>query len=151
MVLLARERSDRSLERDRSARTTTISQEAVTDSIPARFNLLNASTVTMPLAPRSHHSVADCLTSQDEIEEMATRPYRELVGAFTLLALGAHPDIAFATSSLARLEHNPGRVHWEAAKRVLRYLMGTKKRCFKLGGKYPESLPSRMLTWEQSR
>jgi len=66
------------------------------------------------------------------------RPYRELVGALTWLALGAHPDIPFAPSSLARLEHNPGRVHWEAAKRVLRYLKGTKKRCFKLGGKYPE-------------
>ena len=111
MVLLARERSDRYLERDRSARTTAIFQEAVIDSIPARFNLLNASTVTTPLAPRSHLSVADCPTSQDEIEEMATRPYKELVGVLAWLALGAHPDIPFATSSLARLEHNPGCVH----------------------------------------
>jgi len=75
MVLLARERSDRYLECDRSAHTTTIPQEPVIDSIPAWFNLLNASTVTTPLAPRTHHSVADCPTSQDEIKEMATRPY----------------------------------------------------------------------------
>ena len=59
---------------------------------------------------------------------MATRPYRELVGALAWFALGTRPDIAFATSSLDRFGRNPGRVHWEAAKRVLRYLRGTMKR-----------------------
>jgi hypothetical protein len=54
--------------------------------------------------------------SKDEIEEMADRPYRELVGALAWLALGTRPDIAFAASSLARFGHNPGRVHWDAAK-----------------------------------
>ena len=125
------------LERDRSARTIAISQEAFIDSILARFNLLDATTVTMPLAPGSHLSVADCPTSQDEIEEMATRPYSELVGSLAWPALGTRPDIAFATSSLARFGHNPGRVHWEAAKQVLHYLKGTTKRRLKLGGKSP--------------
>jgi hypothetical protein len=64
---------------------------------------------------------------------MGTRPYRELVGALAWLALGTRPDIAFATSSLARFGHNPGRIHWEAAKRVLRYLKGTKGWCLTLG------------------
>jgi len=88
--------------------------------------------------------VADCTTSQDEIEEMATRPYRELVGTFAWLALGTHPDIAFTTSSLACFGHNPGHVHWEAVKRVLRYLKGTNKQFLKLGASPQESLPSRM-------
>jgi len=44
---------------------------------------------------------------------------RELVGPLARLALGTSPDIAFATSSLARFGHDPGRVHWEVAKRVL--------------------------------
>jgi len=125
------------LERDRSARTIAISQDAFIDSILARFNLLDATTVTMPLAPGSHLSVADCPTSQDEIEMMATRPYNELVGALACLALGTRLDIAFATSSLARFGHNPGRVHWEAAKRVLHYLKGITKRRLELEGKSP--------------
>jgi len=115
------------LERDRSARTTAISQEAFIDSILARFYPLDATTVTTPLVPGSHLSVAECPTSQDETEEMATRPYRELVGALVWLALRTRPDIAFATSSLIRFGHNPGRVHCEAAKRVLCCLEGTRK------------------------
>ncbi len=66
---------------------------------------------------------------------MATPHYRELVGVPEFLDLGIRPDIAFATGSLARFGHNPGRVHWEAAKRVLRYLKGTRGWRLTLGGK----------------
>jgi len=68
---------------------------------------------------------------------MANRPYRELVGSPARLAIGTSPDIVFATSSPARFGHNLGRVHWEAAKRVLRSLKGTKKQRVKLGSKSP--------------
>jgi len=125
------------LGRNRSARTIATSQEVPIDSTLARFNLLGPTTVTTPLAPGSHFSVAYCPTSQDEIEEIATRPSRELVGALTWLTLGTRPDVVFATSSLARFRHNPGRAHWEAAKLVLRYLKGTKNRRLQLGGKSP--------------
>jgi len=96
--------------------TVAISQEGYIDSILARFNLLDATMVTTPLAPGSHLSVADCPTSLDKIDEMATRPCRELVGALAWLALGTRSDITLATSSLAHFGRNPGRVHWEAAK-----------------------------------
>ena len=114
------------LERDRPTRTISISQEAFIDSILTRFNLTNATTVATPLTPGTHLSADDCPTSKDEIEEMANRPYREVVGALAWLTLGTRLDIAFATGLLARFGHNPGRVHWDVAKRVLRYLKGTK-------------------------
>ena len=41
-------------------------------------------------------------------------------------ATGMRPDIAFATSILAQFNQNPARVHWEAAKRVVRYLKTTR-------------------------
>ena len=62
------------LERDRSARTI---DEAFFDSTPARLNLLDATTVQL----RSQRPSLRDPTSQDEIEEIATHPYRELVGA----------------------------------------------------------------------
>lgn len=51
--------------------------------------------------------------------------YRGLVGKLLYLAGSTRPDIAFTISSLSRFNINPHRHHWEAAKRVLRYLRGT--------------------------
>jgi hypothetical protein len=36
------------------------------------------------------------------------------------------PDIAFITGLLSRFQTNPGLKHWEAIKKVMRYLQGTK-------------------------
>ncbi|KAL0359253.1 UNVERIFIED_CONTAM: Retrovirus-related Pol polyprotein from transposon TNT 1-94 [Sesamum angustifolium] len=36
------------------------------------------------------------------------------------------PDIAFAVGMLGRYQSNPGIEHWKAAKKVMRYLQGTK-------------------------
>ena len=93
------------------ARTISIYQEAFIDSILMRFKLADATTVATPLTPGTHLSADDCPISKDEIEEMSNRPYRELVGALAWLTLGTRSDIAFATRSLARFGHNPGRVH----------------------------------------
>ena len=115
------------LEHDRPARTISKSKEAFADSILAQSNLTDATTVATPIIPGTHLSAVECPTLKDEIEETANQPYRELVGALAWLALRTRPDIAFATSSLARVGHNLGRTYWDAAKRVLRYLKGTKQ------------------------
>jgi hypothetical protein len=60
--------------------------------------------------------------------------YRELIGSLQYLALATRPDINFATSKLAQFLTNPGRVHLQAALRVLRYLKGAKRWCLNLGG-----------------
>ena len=36
--------------------------------------------------------------------------------------VATRPDIAYIVGMLSRFLNNPGRKHWEAAKRVLRYL-----------------------------
>src|SRR6266481_10164949 len=41
-------------------------------------------------------------------------------------AIATRPDITFTISTLSQYLENPGRVHWEAAKRVLKYLKGMK-------------------------
>jgi hypothetical protein len=42
------------------------------------------------------------------------------------IANGTRPDIAYATNILAQAASNPGRIHWEAAKHLVRYLKGTR-------------------------
>jgi hypothetical protein len=48
--------------------------------------------------------------------------------------LGTCPYISFTVSFLAQFMQNPGRVHWEAVKRVFHYLIGMKDTCFVTGG-----------------
>ena len=82
---------------------------------------------------------------------MANRLYRELVGALAWLALGTRPDIAFAASSFVRFGHNPGRAHWEAAKRVLRYPNGTNGWRLTLGGTTPQVAAFADADWDSHR
>ncbi|CDO70350.1 hypothetical protein BN946_scf184755.g4 [Trametes cinnabarina] len=53
-------------------------------------------------------------------------PYREAVGSLMYASLGTRPDITYAVSILSRFSDNPGRAHWNAVRRVFRYLHGTK-------------------------
>jgi len=114
------------VKRDQTARTISMSQEAFIDSIPTHFNLADAAPMVTPLMLGNQLTKADCPTAQADKDEMAGIPYRQLVGALSWLALGTCPDVAFATSSLGRFGHDLGHMHWEAAKRMLRYLKGTR-------------------------
>jgi hypothetical protein len=44
------------------------------------------------------------------------------------------PDICYAVGLVSRYQSNPGKEHWQAVKRIFRYLQGTKniKLCFGL-------------------
>ena len=53
-------------------------------------------------------------------------PYREAIGSLMYLMVGTRPDIGFAVCTLAKHVQCPGQVHWDAVKRVLRYLISTK-------------------------
>jgi hypothetical protein len=50
--------------------------------------------------------------------------YRQLIGSLMYL-VNTRPDISFAVNTLSQFMVEPRRVHWVAAKHVLRYLCGT--------------------------
>ena len=52
--------------------------------------------------------------------------YSSLVGILMYAQVCTRPDIAFVVGMLGRYLSNPGSQHWKAAKKVLRYLQGTK-------------------------
>ncbi|XP_035844178.1 secreted RxLR effector protein 161-like [Helianthus annuus] len=53
-------------------------------------------------------------------------PYASVVGSLMYAQVCTRPDIAHIAGMLGRYQSNPGLDHWKAAKKVLRYLQGTK-------------------------
>jgi hypothetical protein len=115
------------IERNRTSRTLSISQKSYIETILRRFNLENAKSLSIPMDPNTHFSKDDCPSTDEEVTVMKKVPYREAIGALNWIAVGSRPDIAFVIGQLAQYLENPGRVHWEAAKRVMRYLKSTKE------------------------
>jgi len=112
--------------RDRASRTLSLSQHSYIDTLLRRFNLEDCKPLAQPLDPHVQFSKDQCPTTVEEKAAMKAVPYREAVGALNWVAVGTRPDISFAVGQLAQYMENPGRVHWEAVKRVLRYLKGTR-------------------------
>ena len=63
--------------------------------------------------------------TENEKQEMNDVPYGEIIGGLLWLSINTRPDIKQAVSVLCRFVKNPGKIHWTAAKLVLRYLKGT--------------------------
>jgi hypothetical protein len=66
------------------------------------------------------------LTNSESHPDVGPFPYSELVGSLKYIATRARPDISYIVNNLCRFVSKPAKEHWEAAKRVLRYLKGTK-------------------------
>jgi hypothetical protein len=59
--------------------------------------------------------------------------YQRKIGSLLFAAVTTRPDVAFATSRLARFLTNPGKEHQDAADRVLLYLESTQNLALELG------------------
>eukprot|EP00873_Tetraselmis_striata_P006316 jgi/Tetstr1/426580/TSEL_016858.t1 len=107
------------VERDWDNATLKVHQAKYIDDMVHKFNLADAYAVSTPAEvgvdiPGSHKPLAF---------EM---PYQALVGSLLYAMVATRPDIAEAVSKLCRVMAKPEERHWQAAKRVLRYLKGTK-------------------------
>ncbi|CAI7885571.1 unnamed protein product, partial [Closterium sp. NIES-54] len=108
--------------RDRARRTITLTQSHMVQQVLQRFGFTYSSPQSTPL-PTGH--LLSAPPSDESVEPSG--PYPELVGCLMYLMTCTQPDLAYPLSLLARYVA-PGRhrkVHWDAAKRVLRYLCST--------------------------
>ncbi|CAI7934315.1 unnamed protein product [Closterium sp. NIES-54] len=119
---------------NRARRTITLSQSHMVHQVLQHFNIQFSSPQPTPLST-SHSLSAPHLDKSIE----PTGPYPELVGCLMYLMTCTRPDLVYPLSLLARYVA-PGRhrkVHWDAAKRVLRYLCSTSGMGLVLGGRGP--------------
>ncbi|CAI7853129.1 unnamed protein product, partial [Closterium sp. NIES-54] len=117
---------------DRAQRTITFTQSHMVQQVLQRFDFTYSSPQSTPL-PTGHSLSAP--PSDESVEPSG--PYPELVGCLMYLMTCTRPDLAYPLSLLAHYvalgRHQ--KVHWDAAKRVLRYLCSTSGMGLVLGGR----------------
>jgi transposase InsO family protein len=111
---------------DIDGRRAFLSQEAYVDQVLERFNMTHVNEAKTPQDPHVTLSKEMEPSTDSEKQDMARKPYRELVGALNYLACATRGEISNAIKDCSRYMNNPGPSHWTAAKRILRYLKGTK-------------------------
>lgn len=107
-----------------------MSQERLIEDIIQKFNMEDCKSVPTPLNSSIKSTKTMSSQNEEERKEMSNKPYRNLVGSLMYLATSTRiwllPHGHNAISLLSQFNENPGLNHWKAAKRVLRYLKGTK-------------------------
>lgn len=107
------------IKRDRSRRRIEISQRAYINQMLERFGMADCKSVGAP---------AEGVLTRINAEEggRPDRLYMSIVGSLIYAAMITRPDITYAVQALGRHLQTSGEEHMIAAKRVLRYLQGTK-------------------------
>ena len=80
-----------------------------------KYDMTNAKPVTTPMASSPKLHLHSGITLSDSTK------YRRLIGSLQYLQF-TRLDIAFAVNRLSQFMHKPTEDHWQAAKRILRYL-----------------------------
>lgn len=111
------------IERRRETREVWIHQESYIDHICEEYGLADANPVSLPMDP--NHPFGRDLDVYPNVPDLA-HAYRKVVGELTYLATCSRPDIAQAVQRLAQQCACAELRHFAAAKRLLRYLKGTK-------------------------
>ena len=114
--------------RDRAQHIIKLHQSKYIDDMLEKFNMVDAKEVVTPATPGTTAPP----TNDNHSELSADTPYQALVGSLLYAAVATRPDISEAVSRLCRAMARPTPWHWDQAKRVLRYLKGTKEHgpCF---------------------
>ena len=80
--------------------------------------------------------LSSSMSPNNEVEmmEMSRVPYASAVGSLMFAMVCTRPDIAQAVGAVSRYMANPGKEHWSAVKRILRYVKGTSNVALCYGG-----------------
>ena len=113
------------ISRDREKKKLSLSQKSYIEKILSRFGMSASKAIDTPSATNIHLSSDLAPKSEVEEEYMSRVPYSNAVGSLMYAMVCTRPDIAHAVSVVSRFMGNPGKEHWQAVKRIFRYLRGT--------------------------
>ena len=96
-----------------------IHQTKYIEELLKKFNMTEANSNSVPADPHVKLMKTDGLPERKY-------PYREAVGSLIHAATVSRPDILFAVSQVSRFLNCHDESHWNAVKRILKYLKDTK-------------------------
>ena len=111
--------------RDRSKKLLCLSQETYIKKILERFRMHNSKPIDTPMEKGGTLSLDDSPRTDEEKNQMSKVPYAQAIGSLMYAMLCTRPDICYAVGIVSRYQSNPGHKHWQAVKRIFRYLRGT--------------------------
>ena len=91
-----------------------------------RFQMKDCSPSIAPIMKGNRFNLNQCPKNDLKREQMKNIPYASIVGSLMYAQVYTRLDIAFVVGMLGRYQSNLGIDHWKVAKKVMRYLQGTK-------------------------
>jgi hypothetical protein len=87
-----------------------------------RFGMEDCKSMTTPMITNLKK------LNSSELDKVNPTIYRQLIGCLMYLT-NTRPDICFVVNTLSQHMVDPRKVHWIAAKHILRYMKGTIEFC----------------------
>ncbi|THH04747.1 hypothetical protein EW146_g10096 [Bondarzewia mesenterica] len=106
------------VERDRTKRSISLSQERYVEEVLSRFGQQDAHPMVTPM-------LANQRLVRTEKPEVDIRTYQRILGSVMWAMLGTRPDLAFTIGSLSQFSSAPTEEALHALMRMLRYLCRT--------------------------
>lgn len=106
------------IQRNKITKELTLNQEQYSKKILKRFEMDNCKPASIPMEP-------NLKLKKNDSDGKLNKPYRELIGCLSYLAITTRPDLSAAVNYFSQFQSNPTDEHWNYLKRILRYLKGT--------------------------
>eukprot|EP00253_Pinus_taeda_P018932 PITA_18932 len=107
------------IEVDQNEKGIFISQARYVNQVLSRFNMQECKATITPTV------MGLKLSREDSSKDFDPSLYKSIVGSLMYLT-ATRPDIMYAVSLISRFMERPKEAHWQAVKRILRYVKGTK-------------------------
>lgn len=98
-----------------------IHQQKYSKKILDKFHLEEANNVSTPI---DHYQDLSLDDKKGKLISKAV-PFKEAIGSLLYLTIISRPDIAYAVSIVSQYAETPKKIHWNAIKRIFKYIKGT--------------------------
>ena len=110
------------IRRNRADRIIFLNQFKYIEDILKKYGMENTASIKTPMDVNMKLTKDMCPKTQEEFEEIEEIPYQSAIESLMYLILGTQPDIAYAVGVLNQFNSCYRKQHWQAVKRVFRYL-----------------------------